>query len=117
LNTKNPISKYLIALADEVAFYEAGKATGITLTTKILPNIQTAKPCTTEPSQVSISYVKVEGLKIEGVPAASEWTESLGRNWVTNIDAYSTQNAFAAAMAELEKNYPKIVKPERLVKK
>ena len=67
LNTKNPISKYLIALADEVAFYEAGKATGITLTTKILPNIQTAKPCTNELSQVSVMQNQVLPFPLHGL--------------------------------------------------
>ena len=106
----------MIALADEIAFYEAGKATGIELVTKILPDIQTVKPCTNKPSQVSLNYTKVEKLEIAGV-STSEWTETLGRNWVANMDANSTQNMFAIAIAESEKNHPKKVKPESLVKK
>jgi hypothetical protein len=59
LNMKNPISQRLVALADEIALYNAQKATGIELTTEILPNPPSAIPCIT-PSPFKVTIMKVE---------------------------------------------------------
>lgn len=63
LNTENPISKQLIALADNISFFEAGKIAGIDLTLAppaslpvILPTIQDQK----------IGGVEATMLKVKG---------------------------------------------------
>jgi hypothetical protein len=59
LNMENPISKRIVALADEIALYDAQKATGIVLTTEIQPNQPSPSPRVT-PSPVSITVMKIE---------------------------------------------------------
>jgi DNA-binding transcriptional regulator LsrR (DeoR family) len=101
LNTKNPISQYLIALADEIAFYEAGKATGIELSTQIQPKIQTIEPCVSDKSQVSVSFMKVQA------NSASEMKELIQGDWTLTgsskiTSTNSTQNDFVEAMAQIK---------------
>jgi DNA-binding transcriptional regulator GbsR (MarR family) len=106
LNAKNPISKYLTALADEIALYEAEKATGIELSTQIQPNTQAIKPSVSEDSQISVSFIKVQA------KSASEVMELMQKDWTLTGEATvtatnSTQNDFAEAIQQLKKSYAK----------
>lgn len=101
LNTKNPISKHLIALADEIALYEAEKATGIELSTQIQP-MQAVKPCVSEESQVSVSFIKVQAnSSSEVMELIQDWTSNTGTKITTTN---STQNDFVEAMAQIKEN-------------
>ena len=84
-------------LADQIALYEAEKATGIKLSTKIQPSRQPDKPCTAEPSQVSVSMMRVEGNSASEV---IELIQDLKAGRIRVATTISTQNRSAETIEE-----------------
>jgi AcrR family transcriptional regulator len=89
LNMGNPISQRLIALADEIAFYNAQKVTGIELATKILPNHPSQSPCATA-SPVKVTIMQIEANSAADIKDLVHTTSS-------------TQSTFGEVFAEVKK--------------